>query len=95
MEITGRILNWTLHPNSYGVYATGFIQGDAKGRWRDGQSFHTSQILSFEEYACCFLVKTLNSLYCLPKGCGTDEDATSLQTLVTGCLVAKIRFNLE
>ena len=68
MEVTAEITEWQIHRNFYGSYATGRILGDAKGRWRSGTWFHTSQIVSTEAVPGGHVIITLNSSYFLRDG---------------------------
>lgn len=62
---TGELRNWS-YSEASNVY-WGNLWFDAKSRWRNGTYIHTSAIVSSIEYQDAFVVKTLNSIYILPK----------------------------
>ena len=63
MEVTAEIRSWKEHTNSHGSYFTGTIWNDSKGRWKDGTSFHTSQVVQKLTVNNDIYVVTLNSTY--------------------------------
>lgn len=66
-NITAELRAW--HPQkteSFMIY-WGDIYGDTKCRWEDGETIHTSAVLSYEETSDAFIVTTRNSIYELKK----------------------------
>src|SRR6267154_62782 len=68
MEVTAEIRNWKEHSTVWGSYFTGTIWNDAKKRWPNGRSFHTSKVNEKVIRNGVTYIVTLNSVYiCKPE----------------------------
>lgn len=66
-EVTGRLESW-YWDNTYNI-VWGYLFDDVRGRWRDGEHIHTSNITSHKQDTTKEgdVVTTLNSTYLLGK----------------------------